>query len=156
MLGRHLEGEGKLDEAIAAHKQAIALAPASAELRAELAGLYARNDRATEALETAQAALEKNPDNQEANRILGTIYAALSDQRQPLQPGRQPRGLPGSAPSPRSRRPAAEGLFDINIDLMLGRLYAQTGAYDKALRSPPARRRRPAGVSGRRAPARGR
>ncbi len=27
LLGRHLEGEGKLDEAIAAHKQAIALGP---------------------------------------------------------------------------------------------------------------------------------
>ena len=33
ILGRHLEGEGKLDEAIAAHKQAIALAPDSVELR---------------------------------------------------------------------------------------------------------------------------
>src|SRR6185503_2314651 len=89
-LGRYPEGEGKLDEAIAAHKHAIALAPASAELRAELAGLYARNDRAKEALETAQAAIEKDPDNQEANKILGTIYAALSDQRQPLQPGDNP------------------------------------------------------------------
>ena len=86
-----------MDEAIAAHKQAIALAPASAELRAELAGLYARNDRAKEALETAQAALEKDPDNQEANRILGTIYAALSDQRQPLQPGDNPADYPKRA-----------------------------------------------------------
>ena len=132
ILGRHLEGEGKLDEAIAAHKQAIALAPASAELRAELAGLYARNDRAKEALETAQAALEKDPDNQEANKILGTIYAALSDQRQPLQPGDNPADYPKRAiiALEKARR---EGLFDINIDLMLGRLYAQTGAYEKAL-----------------------
>ena len=132
ILGRHLEGEGKLDEAIAAHKQAITMAPASAELRAELAGLYARNDRAKEALETAQAALEKDPDNQEANKILGTIYAALSDQRQPLQPGDNPADYPKRAITALEKaRP--EGLFDINIDGMTGRLYAQTGAYEKAL-----------------------
>ena len=46
MLGRHLESQGKIDEAIAAQQAAIALAPESAELRAELAGLYARQDRA--------------------------------------------------------------------------------------------------------------
>jgi tetratricopeptide (TPR) repeat protein len=132
ILGRHLEGEGKLEEAIAAHKQAIALEPGSAELRAELAGLYARNDRASEALETAQAALERDPNNQEANKILGTIYAALSDQKQPMRPGDNPEDYPARAVAAleKARR---DGTFDINIDLMLGRLYAQTGAYDKAL-----------------------
>jgi tetratricopeptide (TPR) repeat protein len=132
ILGRHLEGEGKLDEAIAAHKHAIELAPGSAELRAELAGLYARNDRAIEALDTAQAALAKDPDNQEANKILGTIYAALAEQRQPLRPGDNPADYPirAIAALEKARR---EGLFDINIDLMLGRLYAQAGQYDKAL-----------------------
>jgi tetratricopeptide (TPR) repeat protein len=132
ILGRHLEGEGKLDEAIAAHKRAIALAPASAELRAELAGLYARNDQANEALDAAQAAIQKDPDNQEANKILGTIYAALADQRQPLRPGDKPSEYPARAIAAleKARR---EGTFDINIDLMLGRLYAQTGAYEKAV-----------------------
>ena len=132
VLGRHLEGEGKVDEAIAAHKQAIALAPDSAELRAELAGLYARNDRAIEALDTANDALARDPDNQEANRILGTIYAALADQRQPLKPGDSPADYPKKAIAAleKARRDA---VFDINLDLMLGRLYAQSGAYDKAL-----------------------
>ena len=133
MLGRHLEGEGKLDEAIAAHKQAIALAPDSAELRAELAGLYARNDRAAEALETAQAALERDPDNQEANRILGTIYAALSEQRQPIRPGDNPAEYPARGDRRAREGPRATAPFDLNLDLMLGRLYAQTGAFDKAL-----------------------
>jgi tetratricopeptide (TPR) repeat protein len=132
ILGRHLEGEGKLEEAIAAHTQAIAMAPASAELRAELAGLYARNDRATDALDTAQAALERDPNNQEANKILGTIYAALSEQRQPMRPGDNPADYPTRAVAAleKARR---DGTFDLNIDLMLGRLYAQTGAFDKAL-----------------------
>ena len=105
LLGRHLEGEGKVDEAIAAHKQAIALAPKSAELRAELAGLYARNDKAQEAIETAQAALAIDPDNQEANKILGTIYAALVG---PATADRSRATILPTIPrarSPRSRRP---------------------------------------------------
>jgi tetratricopeptide (TPR) repeat protein len=132
LLGRHLEDAGKVDEAIAAHKQAIALAPNSAELRAELAGLYARNDRGTEALEMAQAALERDPNNQEANKILGTIYAALSEQRQAIRKGDNPAEYSARAIAAleKARR---DGTFDLNLDLMLGRLYAQTGDFDKAL-----------------------
>ena len=48
LLGRHFEGLGRFDEAVAAHKRAIELEPESAELRAELAGLYARQDKAIE------------------------------------------------------------------------------------------------------------
>ena len=48
LLGRYLEGGGKIDEAIAALRKAIALDPKSAEPRAELAGLYARQDKASE------------------------------------------------------------------------------------------------------------
>ena len=132
MLGRHLEGEGKLDEAIAAHKQAIALAPGSAELRAELAGVYARNDRATEALDTAQAALERDPANQEANRILGTIYAALSEQGQPVKPGDNVAEYPARAIAALEKA-RGDRTADLNVDLLLGRLYTQTSAYDKAL-----------------------
>ncbi|MEO7272200.1 MAG: tetratricopeptide repeat protein, partial [Vicinamibacterales bacterium] len=132
LLGRHLEGEGKVDDAIAAHKQAIALAPKSAELRAELAGLYARTDKGQEALEAAQAALAIDPNNQEANKILGTIYAALSDQRQPIAAGDNPAEYPARAIAALEKARKEEA-FDINLDLMLGRLYAQTGAYEKAL-----------------------
>ena len=45
LMGRYLEGAGKVDEAVAAFKKAIALDPKSAEPRAELAGLYARQDK---------------------------------------------------------------------------------------------------------------
>jgi len=132
LLGRHLEGEGKVDEAIAAHKQAIALAPKSAELRAELAGLYARTDKAPEAMAAAQEAVALDPNNQEANKILGTIYAALSEQRQAIAPGDNPAEYPARAIAAleKARR---DDTFDINLDLMLGRLYAQTGAFEKAL-----------------------
>ena len=90
LLGRRHESMGDVDKAVAAYKQALTLAPNSAELRAELAGLYARQDRAVEAIDTAEEALTKDPDNREANRILGSIYAALAEQRLKLRPG--PRG----------------------------------------------------------------
>src|SRR5436190_10414734 len=78
LLGRYLEGNGKIDEAVAALRKAIEMEPKSAEPRAELAGLYARQDKAPEALAAAEDALTIDPKNREANRILGSVLAALS------------------------------------------------------------------------------
>lgn len=134
MLGRHLEDQQKIDEAIAAHQKAIALAPASAELRAELAALYARQDRAREALETAEAALQRDPANREANRILGTVYAALSEQRRPFRPGEDPAQYAARAIAALEKGRSDVGL-DINLELMLGRLYLGARDYTKAVSS---------------------
>jgi tetratricopeptide (TPR) repeat protein len=132
LLGRYLEGKGQIDAAIDAQKRAIGLAPDSAELRAELAGLYARQDRAVEALEAAEGALQKDPDNHEANRILGSIYAALADQGQAIRPGDKPAQYAARAISAleKARR---ENAFDVSLELTLGRLYVQTGAFAKAV-----------------------
>jgi tetratricopeptide (TPR) repeat protein len=134
LLGRHLESEGKIDEAIAAHKRAIALMPESAELQAELAGLYARQDRNREAVDTAEAALQRNPTNREANRVLGSILAALSQSPKPLRPGDDPSQYPARAIAAleKARRDAG---FDVNIELMLGRLYLQSGNATNAVAS---------------------
>jgi tetratricopeptide (TPR) repeat protein len=134
LLGRHLEDERKVEEAIAAHKKAIALAPESAELRAELAALYARQDRVREALETAEAALQRDPANREANRIIGTVYAALNEQRQPFRAGDDPTlyGSKAIAALEKSRREAG---FDINLELLLGRLYLGARDYEQAIGS---------------------
>jgi len=131
LLGRRYESTGDIEKAVAALKQALTLAPESAELRAELAGLYARQDRAVEALDAADDALKKDPDNREANRILGTIYAALADHRLKLRPGDDPAVyLPRAIAA--LERARADGP-DTSLDLMLGRLYLQTKSYDKAL-----------------------
>src|SRR6516164_4658972 len=82
--GRYLEGEGKVDEAVAALRKAIELDPKSAEPRAELSALFARQDKAPEAVDAAESALKVDPRNREANRVLGSVLAALADQRQPL------------------------------------------------------------------------
>ena len=133
MLGRHLEDADKIDDAIAAHKKAIELLPKSAEVRAELAALYARQDRAREALQMAEAALQLDPANREANRVLGSIYAALSEQRRALRPGDDPAQYAGKAVAAleKSRRDG----FDINLELMLGRLYLGSRDYAKAIAS---------------------
>jgi tetratricopeptide (TPR) repeat protein len=137
LLGRHLETEGKIAEAIAAHKRGIELEPSSAELKAELAALYARQDRALEAVETAEAALKHDADNAEANRILGSVYAALSEQRAPLRPGDDVSKYPAQAIAALEKA-ASDGTGDLGLNVLLGRLYVQTKVYDKAI--PPLRR----------------
>ena len=131
LLGRRHESMGDVDKAVAAYKQALTLAPNSAELRAELAGLYARQDRAVEAIDTAEEALRRDPDNREANRILGSIYAALAEQRLKLRPGDDPALYVPRAIAALERA-RAQGP-DTPVDLTLGRLYLQTKSYDKAI-----------------------
>ena len=58
MLGRHLESDGEIDRAIAAYREAARLDPRAAEIRAELAGLFARQGRVDDASREARAALE--------------------------------------------------------------------------------------------------
>jgi tetratricopeptide (TPR) repeat protein len=132
LLGRYYESAGDIDKAIASHKQAMTLAPGSAELRAELAGMYARQDRGVEAVDAAEDALKVDPQNREANRIVGSIYAALADQRRPLRPGESPQLYVPRAIAALERA-RQDGSADMGLDLTLGRLYLQTEAYDKAL-----------------------
>jgi tetratricopeptide (TPR) repeat protein len=131
LIGRYLEGEGRIDEAIAAHKRAIELEPGSAELRAELAGLYARQDNAVDAVETAEAALARDPANYEANRILGSVYAAFAERRLPLRQGDDPSTYASKAIA-YLHKIEGDGL-DVGVELALARLYIQTEAFEKAI-----------------------
>ena len=131
LLARHLENIGRAVDAIKAYERAIAIDPGSAELRAELAGLYAREDNAVEAVANADAALARDPSNQEANRILGTVYAAFAERKLPLRQGDDPATYTALAIAALEKA-RGEG-FDIGLDLVLGRLYLQTKAYDKAV-----------------------
>jgi tetratricopeptide (TPR) repeat protein len=134
MLGRHLESQGKIAEAIAAHKRAIELEPGSAELHAELAGLYARQDRTGEAVAEAEAAVARDPASREANRILGSIYAAYSDQQKPVRPGDDPTTYTARAIAALEKGRRERGL-DVNLELMLGRLYLRSKNVEKAIPS---------------------
>jgi tetratricopeptide (TPR) repeat protein len=131
LLGRRLEGEGKVEDAIAAHRRAIALAPRSAEVHAELAGLFARQNRTLDAVTAAEAALERDSSNREANRLLGSIYTTSADAGRPLRPGDDPKRYASRAIAhlESTRR---DGLPDAGVELMLGRLHLQAGAFDEA------------------------
>jgi tetratricopeptide (TPR) repeat protein len=124
LLGRYLEGSGKIDEAVAAFRKAIALEPKSAEPRAELAGLYARQDKAPEAVAAAEDALTVDPRNQEANRILGSVLAALVEQRQAAKPGDDVAAYPKRAMAALEIA-RGDGNGDLSVDLSLARLYLE-------------------------------
>ena len=132
LLGRHLEDQGRIDAALDAFKQAIAAQPESAELRAELAAFYARQDRASDAVDAAREALERDPGNREGNRIMGSVYASLAEQRQPLKPGDDvsPYAKIAIESLERARR---DTIVDTGLETILGRLYVSTGAYDKGI-----------------------
>jgi tetratricopeptide (TPR) repeat protein len=131
LLGRHLETIGRADDAIKAYERAIAIDPGSADLRAELAGLYARQDNAIDAIANAEAALARDESNVEANRILGTVYAAYAERRLALRKGEDPSTYPARAIAALER--ARGGGGDVGLDMILGRLYLQTKAYEKAV-----------------------
>jgi len=132
LVGRHLEGAGKVEEAVAAFKKAIELEPSSAEPRAELAGLYARQEKAREAIEAAEDALKVSPRNQEANRVLGTVLVALAEQRQPARPGDDVSAYPKRAIAALEIA-RGDGTGDLNIDLSLARLYLDADRYADAV-----------------------
>lgn len=132
LVGRYLEGAGKVDEAVAAFKKAIDLEPGSAEPRAELAGLYARQDKAREAVEAAEDALRVSPKNQEANRVLGTVLVALAEQRVPAKPGDDVSAYPKRAMAALEIA-RGDGTGDLNIDLALARLYLDADRHTDAV-----------------------
>lgn len=129
LQSRRLEDEGKVGEAIAALRKAASLLPQAAEVQAELAGVFAREGRAAEAVAAAEAALAIEPKNREAHRTLGLVQAAVA-------------GDPSGAASSGTLIPQAIGhleqalaqpVLDLQAQLVLSRLYAQTGQHDKVL-----------------------
>ena len=132
LVARRLEDAGKPDDAIATLQRALKLAPASAEIRAELAAVYARSDRVIEALASAEEAVKFDAANKEANRILGNIYAALADQKRPLRAGDDPSTYAARAIAA-MEKVRAPGGADINTELVLGRLYLRAGKYEQAI-----------------------
>lgn len=134
MMARRLEAQNDLTGALAALQRALTLDPASAELQAELAGFYARQDKADEAVDAARRALALDADNREAHRILGLVDAALADTQGPPPPGQTPATLRASAIDHLSRvMSSPEASTDLNLQLTLGRLYLRSNQAAKAL-----------------------
>src|SRR5262245_26964543 len=133
LIGHHLEEDDDTDGAIAAYKRAIALDPSAADITAELAGLYLRQNKVQEAMSTAQAALKIAPTNSEGNRVLGIVYAALAESSS----GRNGKSDENLAKAIQHLELAVEhpsgGIVDPNLRATLARAYINGGAFDKAI-----------------------
>jgi tetratricopeptide (TPR) repeat protein len=79
LLARRAEAQDDLASAEAALARAVALDPASAELHAEQAGFFARQNRAGDAVTAATRAITLDAASEEGHRILGLVYAAWAD-----------------------------------------------------------------------------
>jgi tetratricopeptide (TPR) repeat protein len=136
LIARRLERDGNIDAAIAAYKRAASLDPSAGEVTAGLASLYLGQNRIEDALKTAEQSLKVSPDNVEAHRVLGLLYAALSDADL-----RATRSTPSSGEE--NAKKAIDHLEavvkqpdvdpDPNLLAYLARLYVRTRAYDKAI-----------------------
>lgn len=145
LLARHLESDGDVDQAVAALDRAAAADPSSAEVRAELAALYARQNRAEDAVKAAEAALALDADNAEAHWVIGTVHAAL------LQGGQEAGGrdegahLASAIEHLEKARPARA--YDLGLVLTLGRLYLSKPDYPKAAETLSALVQREPGIT---------
>lgn len=134
LLGRSLENDGEIEAAIAAHQRAARLDPTSADLPAELAAVYARQGRFDEARTAAEAAIAVDADNLEANRVLGSVFAALADSESKNPVISQAEASRRAVEHlERARRHEGANL-DPGVDLTLGRLYLNAGKPEEAAR----------------------
>ncbi len=120
ILGRSLDRDGAIEEAIEAYRRAADLDSASSGILAELAGLYARRNRPDEAIEAGNDALDRDPDDREAHRTLGLVYAArVESQGTPAQSDVD-LAIDHLAQARDPRSP------DVMLSITLGRLYLAT------------------------------
>ena len=138
MLAHRLEEADDANGAIAAYKKAMELDPTAADIPGELAGLYLRENKIQEAMTTAEQAIKVAPANREANRVLGTLYAALSESSSEnalrgRAAGAADENLAKAIRHLELATDRAAGQTDPNIRASLARLYVRSGAYDKAI-----------------------
>lgn len=134
LLARHLESQDDMTGALAALERARQLDPTSADIQAELAGFYARQNKGPEAVSAAQAALALDPDNTEAHRMLGLVYAAWASGTVPAPEGRSLESLRNDAIEHLSKiLDTPTVATDPNLQLTLARLEMRAGRASEAV-----------------------
>ena len=138
LLGHRFEENEDETSAIAAYKRAMELDPNAAEIPAQLAGLYLKQSKTQEAMAAAEVSLKIAPANREANRVLGTVYAAMAESSQ--DPAARGRGADKAdanlAKAIHHFELALDGAVaesDPNVRATLARLYVGGKAYGKAI-----------------------
>src|SRR5438034_5532856 len=140
LIGHHLEEDDDINGAVAAYKRAMALDPNAADITAQLAGLYLRQNKIQEALATAEQAVKIAPANSEANRVLGIVYAALAEtssgterERPSANPGKNDENLAKAIHHLELAVAVPPGQSDPNVRATLARAYLRNNAFDKAI-----------------------
>ena len=146
-----LEDEGEIVQAVELLARAAELDAEAPAIPAAQAGLYARLDQATNAVEAAERALALDAEYVDAHRVLGLMFAALAEQAAGQSAGQRS----ANAESYRRRalthleQAAAGGVEDARVTFSLGRLLVETGAFDDAVAAlEPFVRDRPGFVDG--------
>jgi len=88
MMARRLDAAGDEAGAVAALERAQQLDPESAEIVAELAAYYSRQDKAELAVANGERALKLDPANVEAHHVLALVYGAWAEGGVPPPAGR--------------------------------------------------------------------
>ena len=120
---RRLEAANDSTGAVAAFERAAALDPSPAILT-ELAQLYARLDRADDARRTAERALTLDPAFADAHWMLGMLSIPASAMQGDNTPVRDRAALDRAIGH--LEKAMAGRAYDLNIPVVLGRLYLQT------------------------------
>lgn len=127
--GRQLDENDDLTGAVAKYRQALQLLPNSAELRAELAGVFAQQGEYDQAQAEAERSLTLDAANRSAHRVLGLVQASTAQRASPA-PVR--RGLLSTAAA-HLEKVLADGARDPLVQLTLGDLYVQLEQYPKGI-----------------------
>ena len=110
MMARRMESAGDLPGALASLERARQLDPGAAEIPAEIAGYYYRQNWLSEAVTAAQQALKIDKDNIEAHHILGTVFRrGPTASRRPRRVSRRSRARSRDRASVREQVHAADG-----------------------------------------------
>ena len=105
------------------YKQALQADPGSAELAAQLAELYFRTGRIREAVETAQAIVQKDPNNLDAHKVLGSIYLRSLGQQQDASAQVGPAGQMVDLAIAEYQKIVSLEPANVENHLLLGQLY---------------------------------
>ena len=128
LQGRAFDQADQLDQAMARYHEALQIMPDAAEIHAELANLYARQDKIADARTAAERALTLNPRSRSAHRILGLIQASQVRTASPEAAGPLRRDAIGHL-----ERVLAGGVQDLAAQFTLGELYLRNGQAAQAI-----------------------
>jgi tetratricopeptide (TPR) repeat protein len=134
LMGHRLDNAGDASGALAALERARKADPNSAEILAEVAGFYAKQNRAEDAVAAANQALKIDANNVEAHHMLALVYSAWAEGAIPAPSGQTQERL---------RQQAIDHLAaiqnspimatDPNLQMSFGRLQIRAGKAAQAI-----------------------